>query len=416
MTQAWHSEKPLCGNTEPMVVVAIGFAEALSAPEVTWSLVDAGFKVIAFSRRGRRGALRHSHHVTIFEIAAPEKDCAAALEELAAALDSQHAEYGAPSAVLLPLDDASLWLCTRVQPSTRWVLAGASRHGAELAIDKRRQIQAATAAGFRVPPTSFAAMADGLVDCVREYPVIVRPACAVTVAEGRLHKGHNWICSDEAELQCARSAWNGRGLLMVQPFLEGTGEGVFGLATDRGVVAWSAHRRLRMMNPHGSGSSACISHEVPDDVKGPVTAFVTSCDWRGMFMIELLRTEDKRLWFVEFNGRAWGSMALSRRQFLEYPAWTVKLALDAQFVPDNGVGLTQDVVCRNLGRELMHLLFVLRGPQSRAIRKWPSFWRTLIEFLRTDRKSFFYNWRRDDWRVFFSDCWYTIREQLFKSH
>ena len=41
-----------------MVVVTIGFAEALSAPEVTWSLVDAGFKVIAFSRRGRRGALR----------------------------------------------------------------------------------------------------------------------------------------------------------------------------------------------------------------------------------------------------------------------------------------------------------------------------------------------------------------------
>ena len=93
-----------------MVVVAIGFAEALSAPEVTWSLVDAGFKVIAFSRRGRRGALRHSRHVAIFEIAAPETDSAAALEELAAALDSQHAEAMVPS-VLLPLDDASLWLC-----------------------------------------------------------------------------------------------------------------------------------------------------------------------------------------------------------------------------------------------------------------------------------------------------------------
>ena len=65
-----------------MVVVAIGFAEALSAPEVTWSLADAGFKVIAFSRKGRRGALRHSHHVAIFEITAPEKDCAAALAEL----------------------------------------------------------------------------------------------------------------------------------------------------------------------------------------------------------------------------------------------------------------------------------------------------------------------------------------------
>src|SRR5947209_3682515 len=202
---------------------------------------------------------------------------------------------------------------------------------------------------------------------------------------------------------------------MVQPFLEGTGEGVFGLATDQGVVAWSAHRRLRMMNPHGSGSSACISQGVPGHLKEPAAALVRSCDWRGMFMIELLRTEDNRLWFVEFNGRAWGSMALSRRQSLEYPAWTVKLALNPQFVPDDNVNFTEEVVCRNLGRELIHVLFVLRGPQSRAMRKWPSFWGTLIELLRTDRKSSFYNWRREDWRVFFSDCWYTMREQVFKS-
>ena len=110
-----------------MVVVAIGFAESLSAPEVAWSLVDAGFKVIAFSRKGRRAALRHSHHAAIFEIAAPEKDCAAALRELAAVLDSRHAEHMVQS-VLLPLDDASLWLCSRVQPASRWILAGASGH------------------------------------------------------------------------------------------------------------------------------------------------------------------------------------------------------------------------------------------------------------------------------------------------
>lgn len=73
------------------MVVAIGFAESLSAPEVACSLVDAGFKVIAFLK-GRRAALCHSHHAAIFEIAAPEKDCAAALRELAAVLDSQDAD------------------------------------------------------------------------------------------------------------------------------------------------------------------------------------------------------------------------------------------------------------------------------------------------------------------------------------
>jgi biotin carboxylase len=397
------------------VVVAIGFAEALSAPEVAWSLVDAGFDVIAFSRRGRRAALHHSHHVAIFEITAPEQDCAAALSELAAALESRRREHHV-RAVLLPLDDASVWLCSRVQLASGWILAGASGDCAELALDKQKQVEAAAAAGFSVPATSAVATVEELAECVREYPTILRPACAVTVSEGRLRKGRNWICSNKEELNRARSAWNGSDLLLVQPFLEGTGEGVFGLATDHGVMAWSAHRRVRMMNPHGSGSSACISQAVPDGLKAPVAAFLESYGWRGMFMVELLRTRDERRWFVEFNGRAWGSMALSRRQGLEYPAWTVELALESQSAPANEIDGTEGVLCRNVGRELMHVLFVLRGSQSRAIRNWPSFWGTLIELLRTQENSSFYNWRREDWRVFVSDCWYTIRDQVFKSH
>jgi len=395
------------------VLVAIGFAEALSAPEVAWSLVDAGYSVIAFARRGRGAALRYSRYVEVFEISAPEKGCAAALSELAAVLDSQHA--GRAELVLLPLDDASLWLCNRVRPTSRWILAGASGRGAELAIDKRKQIEAATAAGFRVPLTSFAATADELVAGVRNYPVIVRPAYAVAVREGQMHTGRNWICSDKSELHRAQSAWNGRDLLMVQPFLQGTGQGVFGLATNQGVAAWSAHRRLRMMNPHGSGSSACISQKVPDELKESIATFVKSCGWRGMFMVELLRTMDGRSWFIEFNGRAWGSMALSRRQSLEYPAWTVKQALEPKFVPTSGVESKAGFICRNLGRELMHVLFVLRGPQSHAIRNWPPFWRTLIAIVQHHRNSSFYNWRKEDWRVFVSDCWYTVRDQVLKS-
>ena len=33
----------------PQDVVLVGFAEALAAPEVVWSLVDDGFQVVAFA-------------------------------------------------------------------------------------------------------------------------------------------------------------------------------------------------------------------------------------------------------------------------------------------------------------------------------------------------------------------------------
>ena len=131
-------------------------------------------------------------------------------------------------------------------------------------------------------------------------------------------------------------------------------------------------------------------------------------------MVELLQDDSAQYWFVEFNGRAWGSMALSRRQGLEYPAWNARLALLPGFSVRRSEPVGSEVVCRNLGRELMHLLFVLRGRKSKAIQKWPSFWRSVVDVLYIRRRDCFYNFRPDDLRVFFSDCFCTIRDQIFK--
>ena len=79
------------------------------------------------------------------------------------------------------------------------------------------------------------------------------------------------------------------------------------------------------------------------------------------------------------------------------------------------VAATPPIVCRNLGRELMYPLFVLRGPKSCALKQWPSFWKSLCEIFRIGRGDRFYNWRRDDLRVFIGDCYYTVRDQIIKS-
>ena len=396
------------------VLVVIGFAEALSAPEVAWSLVDAGFDVVAFARRGRRCGLRHSSLVQVLDITAPEHDVAVAERELSSLLDALAGD-GARRCVLLPLDDTSVWLSDRVRPNSTWTYAGPTGLAAELALDKHRQIERARSTGFNVPASTFTRTRAERDDMQLEYPVIMRPAAAVAPGDNRLGKGRNWICSDAAEFARASAATPDGDLMVIQPYLDGGGEGVFGLATANGVVAWSAHRRVRMMNPHGSGSSACASQDAPDEIKGAIEAFLRTCNWRGMFMIELLRDASGQLWFVEFNGRAWGSMALCRRQGLEYPAWTVMLALDPGFVPTLPAGATGDLVCRNLGREIMHLLFVMRGPQSKAVHGWPRFWPTLAGLLRPGRTTRYYNWRKSEWRVFLADSWYTLRDQIFKS-
>jgi hypothetical protein len=396
--------------------VLVGFAEALAAPEVVWSLVDAGFHVIAFARKGKRSALHHSHHVVCHEITPPEVDLQAALSDLRDLVTSLNAtEDGAPR-VLFPLDDTAVALSTMVQLGLPWLMAGPQGAGAELALNKCVQTQAARDAGFNVPLTAIARTADDLYTFIaaESFPIILKPAECVPIRQGRVVGCRKWICANRSELEHVITEWAERIPLLAQPFLAGTGEGIFGLATPDGIMAWSAHRRLRMMNPQGSGSSACVSQAVPSELRSQAEELITKAKWRGLFMIELLRNEAGNTWFMELNGRPWGSMALSRRQGFEYPAWHVKLAIDRNSHLDTAVSPTPGMVCRHVGREFMHLLFVLRGPKSKALTRWPSFWNTLANVLRVHRADTVYNWRPEDRKVFLADCYYTVHGNLFK--
>jgi hypothetical protein len=132
-------------------------------------------------------------------------------------------------------------------------------------------------------------------------------------------------------------------------------------------------------------------------------------------MVELLRERSGEAWFVELNGRPWGSMALARRQGLEYPAWSASMTLDHDSHVDTAKSPSPGLVCRNLGRELMYLLFVIRGPRSAAMVDWPPIWTALRAILQASHWEHYYNWRRDDKSVFFADCFYTLRNNLLKT-
>jgi predicted ATP-grasp superfamily ATP-dependent carboligase len=413
-----HSTRSASFPTDTVArnIVLVGFAEALSAPEVVWSLVDDGFQVVAFSRRGRTSALRHSRHVVCHEICPPESDLQAALADLRALMTSLGEDSDRPKRILFPLDDKAVWLCSEFQLQVPWLLAGPQDGAAELALDKHLQFQAAREAGFDVPEALLTSSADEIVEfsVEKSFPIILKSAKPVPTHNGRVVECPKWICANHGELARATKEWAGRTPLLVQKFVTGTGEGVFGLAAPDGIRAWSAHRRLRMMNPQGSGSSACVSQPVSDDIKFKIGRLIENAGWRGLFMIELLRDPSGRLWFVELNGRPWGSMALARRQKLEYPAWQVRLAIDEQSSAGAASCSSPGMVCRHAGREFMHILFVLKGSKSKALKNWPPFWKTMADILPIHRGDTFYNWRRDDTKVFLADFYYTVHNNVFK--
>jgi hypothetical protein len=385
--------------------VLIGFAEALAAIESAWSLDEAGFEVLAFARRGTRPPLRRSGAVAMHELTAPELDAATAEADLRALIESAAVD------AVMPLDDIALRLCQEPCREAGVTLIGPSGAQAAVALDKRLQIKAARAADLPVPPTAI--LDGGPVPEDLTFPLVVRPAGAIAEADGVLGSAAGaTTCADRGELD-ARLARRGDGeVLLAQPQLRGTNEGLFGIAGPSGVRAWSGHRRLRMMNPAGSGSSACES-TVPDpDFCDQVEVMLDAIGWRGLFMVELLRDEGGTPWFIELNGRAWGSMALARAGGLEYPAWAARLALGDNlgdlFAPRAVAGRR----ARHLGRELKHAAIVMRGAQSAAV-PWPSRRRTLRDVFSYRRGDRFYNWsgRRADLPLLLDDTAATLRRR-----
>lgn len=367
------------GGAPPTIL--IGFADALAAIEAAWSLQRAGFRVAAFRRAGQRPPLRRVRGVELFDVPAPESDALGAVRAVASLIDRV-----APAAVL-PLDDHAVWVCNRIEDSSA-PIAGPIGQAAQLALDKALQIAAAERAGLRVPRTQ-------VLDDPRDVgpidsPVIVKAARPVVEVDGALVRPTAVVCADSTQLaRAAEKSWHGP--VLIQELVHGVGEGVFGHAGAEGVAAWSGHRRVRMVNPQGSASSACRSCDVDEQLIEPAARFIADSGWRGMFMLEFLRDATGTPWFMELNGRAWGSMALARRRGFEYPAWTVRASLDPEFAPP-ARARAPEVTCRNLGLELVHLLFVARGPQSEALGEWPTLRGSVREVLRRRPGDRWYNW------------------------
>ena len=380
--------------------VLMGFAEAIPAPEALFSLRRAGHRVTLLHRAGVRRPLLWLADGAV-PVPDPKRDAAGAIAAIRAAMEGHDLAYA--------LDDDMLLLMTEGGAAAE-VSVHATGARARAALDKRVQVEAARAAGLAVPETL---VLDGPAPNapLPPLPAIAKPARAAALEGGRLAPGGARYLSEEGEMR-ALAADPGPAPLLVQPLIRGAGEGVFGFAHEGGIAAWSGHRRLRMMNPHGSGSSACVS-VVPDEaLRAGCARMMLALGWRGPFMLEFLRGEDGTPWFMELNGRLWGSLALARRLEHDHPAWAVRQALDPGFAPD-APPAREGLVARSLAREALHPLFVARGPRSAFHRAgWPGLGGALRAAWTRGARSGFYGYDPSAPGFFVRDALWELRRKV----
>ena len=398
-------------------VVLLGFAESLAAIEAAWDLLNHGIAVHAFTRAGTTPPLLKDGRVTCHWVSSPERNAQGAVDDILALVES----LGGP--VLFPIDDVSLWISNAAKSRNPGVVVAApTGELANLSLDKRQQLSIASRAGLSVPPSLFYSPGiDGsnAASTRPDFspPWIVKPALAVSLKDGKLVRGEAKYVTNEADLATLLGYVN--DAVIIQPMLRGVGEGVFGQAKFGAVSNWSSHRRIRMMNPSGSGSSACRSIDPDRELVQSCGRFIEAAKWTGLFMLEFLRDEQDVSWFMELNGRAWGSLALASRRGFAYPTWTVMSALDPGYVVPRIVP-GPHLSVRHIGREIMHLGFVARGRHRlhRQIRQgsaidpslaaYPRLGTAMRNVLWWGWRERAYNGRRGKGLVLLADTWQTF--------
>jgi hypothetical protein len=387
------------GNSDDRVYL-VGFAEALATPEVCFSLRATGVRIVSFYRSQTRTRFARLNFVEYHPVTAPEFDFQRSVQDVGALIARIRPLLTAPC------DDEALLVLSRIPEHESHCLTPVA--ACDFAIDKWSQFEAAAASGFSVMPSK---LVTGEKD-VAEFPfrpAFLKPRNALDLSARVLEKGRSFIIDGTDLPEQAKKAIAGRPYV-VQEYKAGIGEGYFGIARDGKVLASFGHQRVRMMNPAGSGASACISREPGADETRAVQALVDRARWQGPFMVELLRDASGRKWFMEFNGRFWGSLALARRCGLDVPRLAFESALGASVVVPSKTGTG---FARHLGRDLIHLLFVLRGPgPGPRPHMWPRRWRTIAEIVAPHALKSFYNYDPTQRSFFVKDAVITVLNAL----
>lgn len=384
--------------------ILLAFGEAVSAPEVIWSLKEAGAEVVVAFRAGRRSAARSLRGIESHEVADP----AVAFDEARRGLDFVLHDAGIDA--VMPLEDPALVLVESIETDVRRIGPAGSAY--ELVIDKRLQFETAEDAGFKVPAWESWPDSDRHGGEVSEAtgPLVVKPALAGWSRGNRFERGSVCFAADREEALVRAETCAAGEPVILQSVVTGVGQGIFGVGDGGRCFSMSGHRRLRMMNPAGSGSSACISRAVDGSEAVAARRFIEQTGWSGMFMLETLRDDRENVdWFMELNGRPWGSMALARRQGLEYPAWAAELAVGQVQPPD--LKPASGVVCRNLGREIMHGLHLLKGNKGNA-PNWPRMF-DRIQLLGWSPRHRWYNASRGQPSFMFREAARTVLARVF---
>lgn len=332
----------------------------------------------------------------------------------------QHSAYDA----LLPVSEASLAAAAKMRGliDNKIILLMPPENNLPYCLSKFHSMRAAMEAGLPVAPTVF--IHDGSLNASwnvdfsnLQYPFVIKTDNQLS-SDGIYHRGRLFFIHNREEAQIILEECRSIGCgLIAQEFIPGSGAGAFILRWGNTSYLTFSHHRLHEIPWTGGASSFRESRHDPI-VQQYGETLLRHLDFQGLAMVEFRKKETTRIpYFMEINGRLWGSLALALHAGIDFPAAWLDCHLYGHPVGKRVVTEYIDHIrCINIfPGEVNHLITIFRSNPEIETTIPPSKILSLLNFIVLLINPFLhhdYLWRQDPKPGFFQAG--TVLTKLIK--
>jgi predicted ATP-grasp superfamily ATP-dependent carboligase len=229
---------------------------------------------------------------------------------------------------ILPGTEASLIALAKRREALACALGAPPAAIVDLATDKGRVLEMAAKQGIETPPSMVARTSELAARAEEvDYPAILKPLrTRIELSDTRLayYKAQRVRTASELRTlvqQLPHSDW------VVQPYLSGGLSAICGVAWEGQLIS-AVHQVSHRIWPLDVGYST-YAETVPADpeLEARLAALLAEIGWSGLFQAQFLGGADRGRFLIDFNPRAYGSLALAVRAGANLPALWAELVL-----------------------------------------------------------------------------------------
>jgi predicted ATP-grasp superfamily ATP-dependent carboligase len=309
---------------------------------------------------------------------------------------------------LLPITEATTYVVLRYRdelpPSV--TLPFPSEASVEKLANKNHLFEFAMDQQIPIPATVFCeSRQDGLAALAQltEFPLVLKPFKSKILQTDRIISTQVLIAYDAENAEHLLNSHDFFDFpFTIQSFIEGSGQGVFGLFDHGQPVCYFSHRRVKEKPPGGGVSVLSESVPLDDQLKTSAEKLLVGANWHGVAMVEFRVTPSGTGYLMEVNPRFWGSLQLAIDSGIDFP-WLLYRVCTGAEVPE--IKWRQRRVRWILG-DLDRLFIILKSPTSNY-----SLGRKLLEILRFFRPGLRTRHEVNRWRDL-HPFWFELKQYL----